>query len=60
MFFNYDLIRSPNAKNYLKCSQPNDKSYRNKSPKEFKIDQIPEDTDVYQEINIIKVKTQSI
>ena len=52
-------MRSPNAKNYLKCSQKNNSEYRNKSPKDFKIDQIPEDTDVYQEINIIKGKAKN-
>ena len=54
-----DMMRSPNAKNYLKCSQKNNSEYRNKSPKDFKIDQIPEDTDVYQEINIIKGKAKN-
>ena len=54
-----DILKSPTAQGYLSWSLPKDKSIRNKSPKEVKIDQIPEDSDVYQEITIVKGKAKN-
>lgn len=54
-----DMIRSPAGRNYLSWNDSKDKSFRNRSPKEIKIDEIPEDIEVYQEINIIKGKSKN-
>lgn len=49
-----EVIKSPVTRDYLKFSQPSDKKMRKKSPKEVEITQIPEDLEIYQELDIPK------
>mmetsp|Transcript_32756 Transcript_32756/g.29040 ORF Transcript_32756/g.29040 Transcript_32756/m.29040 type:complete len:144 (+) Transcript_32756:464-895(+) len=51
-----DIIKSPEEGSYLKLNDSKSSSIRKKSPKEIKIEHIPEDTDIYQEINVLKGK----
>jgi len=54
-----DIINSPLAQEYLSASHPKGVEFRRRSPKHVKIDQIPDDNEMYQEINIIKGKAKN-
>ncbi|CAI2363752.1 unnamed protein product [Moneuplotes crassus] len=49
-----DMVKTPRNGSYLQCSASKDSPMRKKSPKEIKIVQVPEETDLYQETNLVK------
>ena len=49
-----EAMKSPAARDLLKCSAENNCSVRKKSPKDVKITQVLNDEEIYHETNLIK------